>query len=107
MQDVSIREVGWGIQMTDGLGTSLANNFIQARNAGIELINSSNFSVTNNVIHQFETDVFVGIHLDNVASTRVIGNSVWSPSGPGANRVGILCRTPPLIPSSRATTRRP
>jgi hypothetical protein len=92
VQDVSMREVSWGIQMTDGLGTTLANNFIEARVTGIELINSSNFSITNNVINQFQTALpFIGIHLDNVASSRVIGNSVWSPTG-GASRNGILLK---------------
>jgi hypothetical protein len=90
VQEVTMREVGWGIQMTTGQGTSLSNNYISARNVGIELSGVyvdgerqpvTNVSISNNLIEQFEDQNFIGVLLSNTDSIRVSSNTVRSGGG--------------------------
>ena len=96
VQEVTIREAGWGIQMTSGQGTSIANSYISARNVGVELTNTTNVSITNNTIDHIEDQVFTGIDLKGSEfgsnSVRMMGNSVSSPYAPGTgpSRNGIV-----------------
>jgi hypothetical protein len=100
VQSVAIREVEWGIEMTDNYGTTLANNTILARRWGIQVKSSQSVSITNNLIYRMPNTVyeFRGIEVYGSTGagksfTGVIGNKIHSlppDSGDTTERNGIV-----------------
>ena len=90
VQEVSMHEVGYGVQLSSALGTAIANNYIQARVVGIDVWASSDIAVTNNLIHQFSDETFRGISVAHAGSIRVIGNGVHSTGAAQALHTGIV-----------------
>jgi hypothetical protein len=92
VQDVAIHEATWGIQVSHSVGTGLSNNYVLAREAGIELSETNDFAVTNNRIEQFDQVAFAGIRVSGGNRIRVIGNSIRS-SIEASNHHGIVLQS--------------
>ena len=90
IQYVSMHEVGYGIQMTNGTGTALTNNRIFARSRGVELTETRHVAISHNRIEQFSDAEFIGIRVMGMDGARVTGNSITSPGTGVQPRNGIV-----------------
>jgi parallel beta-helix repeat protein len=79
-----------GIEMIEGMSTSIVNNLItDSQSAGMHLSNASNLRIVSNSIL---SSVSHGIHLDEISQTEVLRNNIANSGAYGITAFVMNCR---------------